>query len=46
MTAKIALEANPNTQWIAHLLGPADAPPLLTQLSTDPDPDPNDGPNE
>ncbi|MBT7334530.1 MAG: AI-2E family transporter [Gammaproteobacteria bacterium] len=23
MTAKIAFEANPNTQWIAHLLGPA-----------------------
>jgi len=22
MTAKIALEANPNTQWLAHLLGP------------------------
>ncbi len=27
MTAKIALEANPNTEWIAHLLGPADALP-------------------
>ena len=26
MTAKIALEANPNTEWIAHLLGPEDAP--------------------
>ena len=24
MTVKIALEANPGTQWIAHLLGPAD----------------------
>ena len=23
MTAKIALEANPSTQWLAHLLGPA-----------------------
>ncbi|MEM9622652.1 MAG: AI-2E family transporter [Pseudomonadota bacterium] len=23
MTAKIALEANPNTQWLAYLLGPA-----------------------
>lgn len=23
MTAKIALEANPNTQWLAHLLAPA-----------------------
>ncbi len=27
MTAKIALEANPGTEWIAHLLGPADALP-------------------
>ena len=27
MTVKIALEANPNTQWLAHLLGPADALP-------------------
>ena len=27
MTAKIALEANPDTAWIAHLLGPADALP-------------------
>ena len=25
MTAKIALEANPSTEWIAHLLDPADA---------------------
>ncbi len=25
MTAKIALEANPNTEWLAVLLGPADA---------------------
>jgi predicted PurR-regulated permease PerM len=24
MTAKIALEANPSTAWLAHLLGPAD----------------------
>ena len=23
MTAKIALEANPSTQWLARLLGPA-----------------------
>lgn len=29
MTAKIALEANPSTRWLAHLLGPADALPLL-----------------
>ena len=27
MTVKIALEANPSTQWIAHLLGPADEIP-------------------
>ena len=27
MTAKIALEANPDTAWLAHLLGPADALP-------------------
>ena len=26
MTAKIALEANPASEWIAHLLGPADRP--------------------
>jgi predicted PurR-regulated permease PerM len=32
MTAKIALEANPNTQWLAHLLGPADA---LPEFNTD-----------
>ena len=24
MTAKIALEASPETEWLAHLLGPAD----------------------
>ncbi len=28
MTAKLALEANPHTQWIAVLLSPADAPEL------------------
>jgi predicted PurR-regulated permease PerM len=27
MTAKIAMEANPDTAWIAHLLGPADPEP-------------------
>lgn len=26
ITAKIALEANPGTEWLAHLLGPADEP--------------------
>ncbi|GIR63479.1 MAG: hypothetical protein CM15mP68_1450 [Pseudomonadota bacterium] len=29
MTAKIALEANPQTSWIAYLLGPAE--PATTQ---------------
>jgi hypothetical protein len=34
MTAKIALEANPGTLWIAHLLGPADAlPPIEEPLA-------------
>ncbi len=28
MTAKIALEANPSTEWLAHLLGPAEADEL------------------
>ncbi len=28
MTAKIALEASPSSQWLAHLLGPADSKPL------------------
>ena len=31
MTAKIALEANPNTEWLAHLLGPADALPMVEE---------------
>ncbi len=35
MTAKIALEANPNTEWLAHLLGPADALPLLDEPEPD-----------
>ena len=37
MTAKIALEANPSTEWIAHLLDPAEraAPP---RADTDEDP--------
>ncbi|MCZ6855076.1 MAG: AI-2E family transporter [Gammaproteobacteria bacterium] len=30
MTAKIAMEANPSTIWLAHLLGPADALPNPT----------------
>ena len=28
MTAKIALEANPSTEWLAHLLGPAEVEEL------------------
>ena len=36
MTAKIALEANPGTEWLAILLGPADA------LSPEPNPDRDD----
>ena len=35
MTAKIALEANPDTAWLAHLLGPADAlpePKIMTEF--------------
>ena len=35
MTAKIALEANPGTQWLAHLLGPADALPEISQDDND-----------
>ncbi len=31
MTAKIAMEANPSTVWLAHLLGPADALPNPTE---------------
>ena len=30
MTAKLALEANPESEWLAHLLGPADAPVQAT----------------
>ena len=30
MTAKIALEANPGTEWLAHLLGPAQPTPRIT----------------
>ena len=29
MTAKIAMEANPDTAWIAYLLGPADREPAV-----------------
>jgi AI-2 transport protein TqsA len=37
MTAKIALEANPGTEWIAHLLGPGDALPPLSNIDSDTD---------
>ena len=34
ITAKIALEANPATEWLAHLLGPSDEPaPALGEKS-------------
>ncbi len=33
MTAKIALEANPDTEWLAHLLGPADALPAVESVA-------------
>ena len=35
MTAKIALEANPGTEWLARLLGPADALPPLDDDGTE-----------
>jgi len=35
MTAKIALEANPDTEWIAHLLGPAQALPDIASTPSD-----------
>jgi predicted PurR-regulated permease PerM len=45
MTAKIALEANPGTEWIAHLLGPADALPDVAELSSgSPDDPPSQDP--
>ncbi len=39
MTAKIALEANPGTEWLAHLLGPADALPERLEPEPDGSPD-------
>ena len=33
MTAKIALEANPDTTWIAYLLGPAEPPSIASSNS-------------
>ena len=45
MTAKIALEANPSTVWLAHLLGPADGRPDPTDSADEaanPDSEPMD----
>lgn len=39
MTVKIAMEANPSTNWIAHLLDPADARPDTADDDEDPDDD-------
>ena len=36
MTAKIALEANPSSEWLAHLLGPADGKWLRPQVAETP----------
>ena len=41
MTVKIAMEANPSTNWIAHLLDPADARPAGENEEQD-----DDGPTE
>ena len=41
MTVKIAMEANPTTRWIAHLLDPADARPVGENEEPD-----DDGPTE
>ena len=43
MTVKIAMEANPSTNWIAHLLDPADARPETVGDNGEPD---DDGPTE
>ena len=37
MTVKIAMEANPSTRWIAHLLDPADAGPAGEDEESDDD---------
>ncbi|MCY4121651.1 MAG: AI-2E family transporter [Acidobacteria bacterium] len=39
MTVKIAMEANPSTNWIAHLLDPADARPGTADDDEEPDDD-------
>ena len=38
MTVKIALEANPSTEWIAHLLDPAEAAPKKAAPPVDTEP--------
>lgn len=35
MAVKLALEANPRSEWLAHLLGPADAPSPVADRSSD-----------
>ena len=35
MAVKLALEANPRSEWLAHLLGPADAPATVADESSD-----------
>ncbi len=41
MTAKIALEANPATDWLAHLLGPAQPPPRQSKPGDSEPPSPS-----
>ena len=47
MTAKIALEANPGTAWLAHLLGPAQVagPPGAAPAATTDGPTSGDAPD-
>ena len=35
MTAKLALEANPDSEWLAHLLGPAETPARVADQGPD-----------
>jgi predicted PurR-regulated permease PerM len=36
MTARIALEVNPDTRWLAHMLGPAEPAPTTTAPPSEP----------
>ena len=45
MTVKIAMEANPSTSWIAHLLDPADSRPQTADEDAAPDEDGQPGPD-